>query len=1174
MPLASEKKALRVIAVLVAPSLMCAACGGCVSNGNGNDDNGPNGTPVEISFDAVVPDSGPVSGGTEVRLEGRGFLEEVAESAAIASLHTAVRFGDGPAQGVEVISDTIIRVLTPPGILGSFDVHVENPNGTATCSGCFEYTDEEEPVEPVFEVEIDRVSPVRGPAAGGTRTRIEGKGFLFGFAELGEDVRDRTAVLFGDNTAVDFDVVDDRVINVVAPPGNVGARDVRVQNPNGEALCEGCFHYFVPLRAHGIQPASSPASGGTMITLTGAGFTEDTLVRVGDRSAISTLLVDEGTLSFVAPPAPEIGAVNVEVLNAYGRDTLRRGLTYYVEPRLIAVEPPLGSHTGGTEVRLVGEGLVGADAVTFGGAPASDIRVDGDDVVVTSPAGEAGSVVGVAVSHERGTAWLPNSFAFIDKARRDVHLLSVVPAFGSLEGGGQAVLVGTGMDHGEAQVRFGEEDAEVVSYRDANQLVVTVPPASSGPGAVDVQVRNARGGAILEEGYRYEQVMRLDSVSPGFGPADGGTRVTLSGAGFQAGDKVRIGALSVSSLTFVDDSTLEAVTPPGSAGPADVVVIRGEGAKRREAALRDGFHYEEPLSLAQVDPERGSQAGGTYVFLYGGGFTDDVEVSFGGIPATIEDRLGHGVLAVRSPPGSIGLVDVSARLGEEEAVRRSAFQYYDPTSVRGGASGGPVAGTLNVTVLDAFSGAPLPDTHVMLGVDPDTPFQGETDLRGQITFSDPSLVKPVQVTATRAGHESVTVVRIDARDLTVFLTPNEGEAMDMPPPAPMAFINPRPGNGSVCGFKLPPNRELASNQWEEARVWATPRTVTSLPPFRAPPPSHRVTTDCGEFGLASRPGSVALYAKYGVVTQETDMISGQIIEDFEPLIMGITRGIEVPAISPPTCTVDRACPTGFTCDGEENLDPSNPASFRWCLCNSDAACGEGKICNLAGGCQEPISADIVLNMHLDREVPIHLVNPPAPPDGSERVDGTYAYLELGSEGVLFVGETMNFGQSSFLMEGFPRLPGDGFVFLNMSTAGGGYPLSLFFRREIGDLDSGVSIGPMQPMTRTISPAGGVLSGDRIEWTYHGEPRPDVVMIQISEPGFIPLPVWQIIVPGTESSVVVPGPVRESLADYALLEILIVTALSPRFEFDYFSYRQLGLGAWNSFTQDAEYFSVP
>jgi hypothetical protein len=56
-----------------------------------------------------------------------------------------------------------------------------------------------------------------------------------------------------------------------------------------------------------------------------------------------------------------------------------------------------------------------------------------------------------------------------------------------------------------------------------------------------------------------------------------------------------------------------------------------------------------------------------------------------------------------------------------------------------------------------------------------------------------------------------------------------------------------------------------------------------------------------------------VYAKYGVVTEEIDAETGQPFEVFEPILMGITRAIEVPPVHAPVCTPSQACPTGFTC---------------------------------------------------------------------------------------------------------------------------------------------------------------------------------------------------------------------------------------------------------------------
>ena len=93
------------------------------------------------------------------------------------------------------------------------------------------------------------------------------------------------------------------------------------------------------------------------------------------------------------------------------------------------------------------------------------------------------------------------------------------------------------------------------------------------------------------------------------------------------------------------------------------------------------------------------------------------------------------------------------------------------------ASGVVVAPT--VTVRSGWAGAP----------DETTPFQGFTDNRGQLTFSDPSLVKAQTVTVFKENYQSATVTSVNAENLTVFISytgPGEGSPGSPPPGVPGA----------------------------------------------------------------------------------------------------------------------------------------------------------------------------------------------------------------------------------------------------------------------------------------------------------------------------------------------------------------------------------------------------
>ena len=66
----------------------------------------------------------------------------------------------------------------------------------------------------------------------------------------------------------------------------------------------------------------------------------------------------------------------------------------------------------------------------------------------------------------------------------------------------------------------------------------------------------------------------VTSITPNAGPTTGGTNVTISGSGFLANPTVTIGGTAASNVVLVDQGTITATTPAGTASPpaADVVV--------------------------------------------------------------------------------------------------------------------------------------------------------------------------------------------------------------------------------------------------------------------------------------------------------------------------------------------------------------------------------------------------------------------------------------------------------------------------------------------------------------------------------------------------------------------------------------------------------------------------
>ena len=77
---------------------------------------------------SVSPNSGSVSGGDIVSIDGMGFTNA-----------TSVKFGGVEAIALTVVSDYQISATVPAGSAGTVDVAVTTPGGTGTCAGAYHY---------------------------------------------------------------------------------------------------------------------------------------------------------------------------------------------------------------------------------------------------------------------------------------------------------------------------------------------------------------------------------------------------------------------------------------------------------------------------------------------------------------------------------------------------------------------------------------------------------------------------------------------------------------------------------------------------------------------------------------------------------------------------------------------------------------------------------------------------------------------------------------------------------------------------------------------------------------------------------------------------------------------------------------------------------------------------
>ena len=98
------------------------------------------------------------------------------------------------------------------------------------------------------------------------------------------------------------------------------------------------------------------------------------------------------------------------------------------------------------------------------------------------------------------------------------------------------------------------------------------------------------GTPVLPHQVTVSNVPTLASVTPGSGPATGGTSVTLSGMLFDPGISVLFGGVLASNVQVINSGQLTCVTPAHFPATVDVKVVN---ADLTESTLLNGFRFED-----------------------------------------------------------------------------------------------------------------------------------------------------------------------------------------------------------------------------------------------------------------------------------------------------------------------------------------------------------------------------------------------------------------------------------------------------------------------------------------------------------------------------------------------------------------------------------------------------
>jgi len=110
-------------------------------------------------------------------------------------------------------------------------------------------------------------------------------------------------------------------------------------------------------------------------------------------------------------------------------------------------------------------------------------------------------------------------------------------------------------------------------------------------------------------------VLSVSAISPTNGTATGGTALTITGVGFTAGDTVKLGNSSCTSVTVVSSSSITCVSPAQAAATVTVTVTRPGGTS---ASLSSAYTYLSAGTPGYIATSGGKYLVGTHMILVGG----------------------------------------------------------------------------------------------------------------------------------------------------------------------------------------------------------------------------------------------------------------------------------------------------------------------------------------------------------------------------------------------------------------------------------------------------------------------------------------------------------------------------------------------------------------------------
>ena len=378
-------------------------------------------------------------------------------------------------------------------------------------------------------------------------------------------------------------------------------------------------------------PLACEIGATTLVTVRGTGLFPGSQLSASDPSVV----LGEPTWSgwrvqfqVIVPPNTDPGHVDLEVWGPLGELTILPAALELVPeaPSVTIVVPDAATTAGGTDLVILGTGFRAGARVVLGDVVHADgggcTVVDSSTIHLTTLGGEVGARNVVVIDPTGVEGRSVAGFRYEDLPT----VQSVFPDAGSSEGGTQVVLLGVLFDPGASVFIDGIQQANI-SWIDATKIeFTTIFSASTGAQILEV-VHPDGTRATSTFNFTLTQDPQVGLCTPASGSRHGGDRVTLRGRYFAPLTEVWFGVdpdtgdggVLATQVTWIDDTTLEVVTPAHAPGSVAILVL---GSQTGQAdMLASGFQYKAPAPSGggcfSISPPPDAGPGSWISFLLG-----------------------------------------------------------------------------------------------------------------------------------------------------------------------------------------------------------------------------------------------------------------------------------------------------------------------------------------------------------------------------------------------------------------------------------------------------------------------------------------------------------------------------------------------------------------------------